>query len=159
MDIFFAFNKDDIPTFEVSKMNITCKVFLTSLIVFTVLNLFRLYFVECYYDLKEAEEDSYDLNTIFLRPKYSEVFNTWNSCFAENLLGVEDPEKFWQLFEEVSQKCDSWAHVEKLGIVHLKKYERVKSVIFPKVVSDRFFYHERGAACCAMISDFWNPCR
>uniref|UniRef100_A0A1I7T726 Methyltransf_21 domain-containing protein n=1 Tax=Caenorhabditis tropicalis TaxID=1561998 RepID=A0A1I7T726_9PELO len=88
---------------------------------------------EDYKDWVEAEQDEIDLKSVFKRFSTNHIFYKWHTCISENLLWIEDAEKFWDEFMFASQKCDLRANVNQIGIVTLKNYDEQKHVVFPKI--------------------------
>ena len=92
-------------------------------------------FQEDYKDWVEAEQDEIDLKSVFKRFDTQDVFTRWHTCITENLLWIDNPEKFWDDFMFASKRCDLRANVQQIGIVTLKNSDEMKHVIFPKIVS------------------------
>ncbi|EGT31419.1 hypothetical protein CAEBREN_14763 [Caenorhabditis brenneri] len=114
-------------------MRRSCKLLLAALMAVTGLNLFKFWCSEDYKDWVEAEQDEIDLKSVFKRFNTNDVFYRWHTCISEQLLWIEDPEKFWDDFMFASQRCDLRANVQQIGLVTLRNMDEQKHVIFPKI--------------------------
>ncbi|CCD62692.1 Methyltransferase FkbM domain-containing protein [Caenorhabditis elegans] len=91
------------------------------------------YYSDAHTDWLEAGQDDIDIQSVNIQGNKSEIFESWNSCFTVEMMGIEDPEIFWKTFVVSSKKCDYQAGVRQLGIVTLKHKNKTKRVLFPKV--------------------------
>ncbi|PIC54034.1 hypothetical protein B9Z55_003459 [Caenorhabditis nigoni] len=131
------------------------KILLGCLTTVTLFNLYRFLGSEDYKDWVEAEQDEIDMKSVFKRFDTNEIFQKWHNCISEQLLWIQDAEKFWNDFMFASKRCDLRANVAQIGLITLKNSDEMKHVIFPKIKMRKLgnnvtFY---GADPVSMIND------
>ncbi|CAO4363233.1 unnamed protein product [Caenorhabditis nigoni] len=109
------------------------KILLGCLTTVTLFNLYRFLGSEDYKDWVEAEQDEIDMKSVFKRFDTNEIFQKWHNCISEQLLWIQDAEKFWNDFMFASKRCDLRANVAQIGLITLKNSDEMKHVIFPKI--------------------------
>ncbi|CCD62963.1 Methyltransferase FkbM domain-containing protein [Caenorhabditis elegans] len=114
-------------------MNRFSQISLSVVGIYLLYSLLAFYFSDDYTDWIESDQDEIDLKSITLNGDKIEIFTNWHHCFSENMMNINDSEKFWDNFVGVSRKCDLEAKVNQLGIVTLKNSDEMKEVLFPKI--------------------------